>query len=217
MPGVTEVTNEDWRQNTLSLLMCGGSGAGKTTTARALHETFEGPSVFFNLDHEPGFGEVVESVPELADALGRRVDRIDVRPPETVVEEPELFEDVVRFLMSFGTALREVGAGKVQFIMDECHDLQEKWLCVALKRFRKRRIKAVAMTQDPVSLTNRARTVAAYNCWLSPPEDKMAETIRQMGYPVDLLQSLPHYDMLVMGDGWKPLARFRAGEEFALE
>lgn len=215
MSGPTEITSDDWRQSTLGITMCGGSGAGKTTTARCLQEEFPGPSILFNLDHEPDFGRVVTSVGELADALRDGAGRIDVRPPETVVEEPDLFPEVVQFLVQFGNALREQGEGRVQFLMDEAQDLQERWLLVALKRLRKRRIKPVALTQDPVSLTNRARTVAEFNCWLSPPPDKMAETLKGMGYPVDLLEELPPYDMLVMGDGWEPVDRFRSPERYA--
>lgn len=215
-PDVTEITNQNWRENTLGMTMCGGSGAGKTTTARCLHDQYPGPSILFDLDHEPDFGVVVESVEELAAALRRGEQRIAVRAPVTEVEEPDLFPEVVRFLLAFGKQLREQGEGQVQFLMDEAQDLQEKWCAVALKRMRKRRIKPVAMTQDPISLPKRLRTVAAYNAWLSPPEPDMADNLRDhTEYPVDLLVQLKPYQMLVMGDGWEPVARFQADEEYA--
>lgn len=207
--------DDDWRVNTLGTTICGASGAGKTTTARCLQETFPGVSIFFNLDHEPDFGVVVESVDELREAIAAGHEQIDVRPPETVVDEPDLFEEVVRFLLSLGNDLRERGEGRIQFIMDEAQDLQERWTTVALKRLRKRRIKPVAMTQDPVSLSNRLRTVADYNCWLSPAPAKMEETLKQVGYPVDLLKELDQYDMVVLGEGWKPVAHTRAPAEYA--
>jgi len=212
----TEITNTNWRENTLGMTMCGGSGAGKTTTARCLHDQFPGPSILFDLDHEPGFGKVVHSVEELREALRDGHERIAVRPPVTEVEEPELFPEVVRFLLEFGKGLREQGEGRVQFLMDEAQDLQEKWVAVALKRLRKRRIKPVAMTQDPISLPPGHRKVAAFNCWLSPPDPQMAENLnRHTAYPVELLEKLEPYQMLVFGEGWEPVARFMAGEEYA--
>jgi hypothetical protein len=197
------------------MTMCGASGAGKTTTGRCLHETYPGPSVFFDLDHEPDMGTVVTSVPELSDALESGTKQIAVRPPATVVEEPELFEATVRYLLELGNQLRERGKGQMQFLMDEAQNLGETWTTVALKRMRKRRIKPVAMTQDPVSLPTRLRTVADFNAWLSPPPSKMVETLKQVGYPVDLLRDLPQYDMLVLGENWEPVGRFRAPEEYA--
>lgn len=216
-PDITEITNSEWRTNTLPMTICGGSGAGKTTTARCLHEQFPGTSILFNLDHEPDFGVVVESVEELRDALRRGEDRIAVNPPATEVKEPELFEEVVRFLLTLGNSLREQGEGRMQFLMDECQDLQEKWVAVALKRLRKRRIKPVAMTQDPISgMDPGNRKVAEFNCWLSPPPGEMEENLDQYtSYPVDLLVQLEAYQMLVMGDGWEPVARFKAGAEYA--
>lgn len=216
MPDPTEITNDEWRTNTLPMTMCGGSGAGKTTTARGLFDQFPGTAIIFDLDHEPDFGTVVESVGELAAALDRGETRIAVRPPSTVVEEPDLFPEVVRFLMQLGNQLRERGEGRLLFLMDEAHDLQEKWVAVALKRFRKRRIKPVAMTQDPISLSKRCRTIADYNCWLSPPDDDMADNLRQStGYPVDLLMQLEAYQMVVLGDGWKPVDRIKVSEKYA--
>lgn len=212
---VTERTNDDWRENTLGMTICGASGAGKTTTARCLQHTFPGVSIFFNLDHEPGFGYEVRSVEELRAALEDGRERIDVRPPETVVDEPDLFEQVVRFLLQLGNELRDRGSGRIQFLMDEAQDLQEKWATVALKRLRKRRIKPVAITQDPVSMSNRLRTVADYNCWLSPPPSKMEETLRSVGYPIDALRALEEYEMLVLGEQWKPVDRVTAPERFA--
>lgn len=215
-PDPTEITNSNWRENTLGMTMCGASGAGKTTTARCLHDQFPGPSIIFDLDHEPDFGVIVESVEELAAALRRGEQEIAVRAPVTEVEEPDLFPEVVEFLLAFGKQLRQVGHGRVQFLMDEAQDLQEKWCAVALKRMRKRRIKPVAMTQDPISLPKRLRTVAAFNAWLSPPDDDMADNLRaHTSYPVDLLEQLDPYQMLILGDGWEPVARFKASGEYA--
>ncbi len=216
MPDVTEITNDDWRENTLGMTMCGGSGAGKTTTARGLQDRYPGVSILFDLDHEPNFGTVVESVAELAAALERGEQRIAVRPPVTEVAEPDLFPETVKYLLEVGNELRKRGEGQMQFLMDECQDLQEKWLLVALKRLRKRRIKPVAMTQDPISLTKRARTVADYNAWLSPPDPDMADNLRQStGYPVDLLVQLEPYQMLVLGEGWAPVDRLKVSEQYA--
>lgn len=215
-PDVTEITNTNWRENTLGMTMCGGSGAGKTTTARGLHDRYPGPSILFDLDHEQDFGEIVHSVEELAAALRRGEQRIAVRAPVTEVEEPDLFEETVRFLLAFGKQLRQVGEGQVQFLMDEAQDLQEKWVAVALKRMRKRRIKPVAMTQDPISLPKRLRTVADYNAWLSPPDPDMADNLRDhTSYPVDLLERLEPYEMLVLGEGWEPVGRLKVSEEYA--
>lgn len=214
MSDATEITNENWRENTLPMTICGPSGGGKTTTARCLHDTFPGTSIFFNLDHEPDMGEVVESVEGLADALRRGVERIDVRPPATAVEEPDLFPETIQFLMELGNELRGTDA-LMQVLIDEAHDLQAKWTAVAMKRFRKRRIKPVVLSQDPVSLPKRLRTIAAFNCWLSGVPEGMDDTLTQLGYPVELLQQLPAYDMLVMGEGWEAVDRFRAPERYA--
>lgn len=215
-PDPTEITNTNWRTNTLGMTMCGGSGAGKTTTARALQDRYPGTSILFDLDHEPNFGVVVESVPELAEALDSGEQKIAVRAPVTEVEEPDLFPEVVRFLLSIGKHLREQGEGRMQFLMDEAQDLQEKWVAVALKRLRKRRIKPVAMTQDPISLPPGHRKVAAFNAWLSPPDPEMAKNLdRHTSYPVELLEKLEPYQMLVMGEGWEPVARMKAGAEYA--
>lgn len=211
----TDRDTDDWRTSTLALTICGASGAGKTTTARCLHHEWPGTSILFDLDHEPNFGRVVQSTDELCSELQSGTRRIAVRPPETVVSDPDLFEDTVRVLLRLGNSLRDRGTGRVQFLMDEAQDLDSKWVQVAMKRLRKRRIKPVALTQDPVSLDNRVRTVADFNGWLSPPPSKMADTLRQIGYPVDLLEELPHYDMLVLGENWQPVTRFRANEEYA--
>jgi hypothetical protein len=196
------------------MTICGASGAGKTTTMRCLHETYPGPSIMFNLDHEPDFGTTVRDVDGLANALQEGHTEIDVRPPETVIREPDLFPGVVEFLIKFGNALRSVGNGQVQFLMDECQDLQDEWVQVSMKRLRKRRIKPIAATQDPVSMSKRTRTIADYNSWLSPPADDMKDFLKTSRYPLPLLEDLPHYDMLVLGEGWEPVARFRAPEEF---
>lgn len=213
--GPTEITSDDWRTNCLPMTICGGSGAGKTTTARALHDRFPGRSILFDLDHEPGFGWVAESVQELADYLAAGHRSIAVRPPVDVVEEPELFPETVRFLLQIGDGLREQGDGRIQFLMDEAQDLQDRWVAVALKRFRKRRIKPIAMTQNPLAFPTDHRKIAEYNGWLSPPPAKMAEDLRAgTGYPVDLLEQLDHYQMLVLGDDWQPVARFQASSEY---
>jgi len=213
---VTEITSDDWQGNTLGMTMCGGSGAGKTTMARCLMDQWSGSTaILFDLDHEPDMGRVVESVDELKQAILEGEDRIAIRPPVTVVDEPELFEETVQFLLSLGNALRAQEEGKILFLMDEAQDLQEQWLLVALKRMRKRRIKPVALTQDPVSLPKRARTVADYNAWLSPPPSDMKETVEQLGYPLELLEELPAYDMLILGENWEPEARYRAPERYA--
>lgn len=200
------------------MTMCGASGAGKTTMARCLHDTWNGPSILIDLDHEPEFGHVVESVEGLARALADGKQRIAVRPPATVVSDPDLFPQTIEYLMRFGNSLRESSSSEgVQLLMDEAQDLQEKWATVALKRLRKRHIKPVAMTQDPISLSNRLRTVADYNAWLSPPPAKMAENLRPLGYPIDLLNRLEEHDMLVLGEGWEPVDRVRAPEVYAVE
>lgn len=215
-PDPTEITNTDWRTNCLPMTVCGGSGAGKTTTARCLHDQFPGRSLLFDLDHEPRFGTVVESIDALHAALERGDERIAIRPPATEVSEPDLFPATVRYLLELGNALREQGEGRLQFLMDEGQDLQEKWVAVALKRLRKRRIKPVAMTQNPIAFPPDHRKIAEYNAWLSPPPSKMADDLeRHTGYPVDLLRELAAYQMLVLGDGWEPVARFQAEESYA--
>lgn len=214
-PGPTEITNTNWRENTLGMTMCGGSGSGKTTTSRALHDRYPGTSIIFNLDHEPDMGHVVQSVDELKQALADGHDRIDVRPPVTEVEEPDLFPEVVKFLLVFGKHFRQTD-GRMQFLMDEAQDLQTKWVKVAIKRLRKRRIKPVAMTQDPISLDTSIRKVADFNGWLSPPDPKMAENLKKhTSYPVDLLKQLEAYQMLVMGEAWKPVDRIKVSESYA--
>lgn len=216
MPAVTERTHPDPLANTLPMTIAGDSGGGKTTTMRYLADDFDGPAITFNLDHEPEMGRVVESVEELKRALMNGADMVDVRPPATVVAEPDLFEDVVKYLMRFGNELRRRGEGKALFLMDEAHDLQEEWVCVALKRFRKRRIKPVAATQDPISFPKRGRTIADYNCWLSPPSGDMADNLRDhTEYPVETLKRLPDYDMLVMDGNWQGVERVRAPERYA--
>lgn len=204
----------NWRTGTLPMTVCGPSGGGKTTTARCLHDMYPGPSIIFNLDHEPDFGTVVESVDGLKAALSNGAERIDVRPPVESVREPDLFEEVIRFLLEIGNHLR--GSDTFcQIIMDEAQDLQERWVAVALKRLRKRNIKPVAMTQDPISLPKRHRTIADFNCWLSPPPADMAKNLeRNTAYPVDLLRELPDFDMLVLGAGWEAVTRFRAPERY---
>lgn len=205
-----------WRTDTEGLTLQGASGGGKTTTARALANEFPGVTVTFDLDEEPQLGEEVYSVEELREALLAGHEEIVVRGGEYAVQEPDLFPEVVRFLMEVGNELRG-GSSKMQFVMGECQDLQSKWVQVAMKRFRKRNIKPVAETQDPISLSTRVRTQAAYNAWVSPPKNKQVESLRSTDWPVDLLQELPQHDVLVFGEGWEPVARFRAGEEYAVE
>lgn len=207
---------DEWRIDSKGLTVQGASGGGKTTTARALHYSSPGPSVCFDLDEEPELGVEVGSVEELADALEGGATEIVVRTPEHVIEEPELFPEVVRYLMQLGNNLRGTDA-RMQFIVGEAQDVQEKWVKVAMKRLRKRNIKPVVETQDPFSLSTRIRTQAAYNAWISPPSNKQADSMQGTNWPVETLQQLPEHDMLVFGDGWEPLARFRAPEEYAVE
>lgn len=206
----------NWRTDTEGLTLQGASGGGKTTTARALQYRYPGPSITFDLDEEPDLGTEVESVPELRQALLDGKTEIVVRGGTYAVSEPELFPEVVRFLMEVGNNLRG-GDSRMQFIMGECQDLQSEWVQVAMKRFRKRNIKPVAETQDPISLSARVRTQAAYNAWVSPPNNKQIESLRSTNWPVDMLKELPEHDVLVFGEGWEPVARFRAGERYAVE
>lgn len=205
-----------WRTDTLGLTLQGASGGGKTTTARALQYEFPGPSITFDIDEEPDLGTEVRSVAELADALERGETEIVVRTPEHVIEEPDLFPKVVRFLMSMGNSLRGTDA-QMQFIMGECQDLQSKWVQVAMKRFRKRNIKPVAETQDPISLSTRVRTQAAYQAWVSPPGNKQVESLQSTDWPIETLQGLDEHECAVFGDGWEPLARITAGGEYVAE
>lgn len=194
----------------------GQSGGGKTTTLRALHYTYPGVSVKYDIDEEPNFGREVHSVEELREAIAAGETEIVFRTPETVIENPDSFESVVRFLMKLGNRLREnPNAGKMQFLMGECQDLPEKWVKVAMKRLRKRRIKPVCETQDPFSLSNRIRTQARYQLWVSPPTNKQAESMRGTNWPIADLKQLPQHDALVFGEGWDPIARFRAPEEYS--
>lgn len=208
--------SESWRTDTRGLTIQGASGGGKTTTGRALHYRYPGPSILFDLDEEPAFGREVGSVAELADALESGSTEIVVRGGRYAVQEPDLFPEVVRFLMDVGDSLRETNS-QMQFIMGECQDLQSKWVTVAMKRFRKRNIKPVAETQDPVSLSKRVRTQAEYQGWCSPPRADQVDSLRGTSWPIDLLQQLDEYDCLILGERWEPVARFRAGGEYVAE
>lgn len=207
---------DDWRTSTKPVTICGRSGAGKTTMARCLHETWAGPSIYYDVDEEPAMGTEVRTIRELADALEAGESRICFRTDPEVVREPESFEHVVRYLLRLGNELRGTDA-QCQFIFDELQDLPEKWVLVAQKRLRKRNIKPVGLSQDPVSVPKRARTIAEWNCWLSPPNGEMRDFLEQSGYPADLLYQLPEFDMLVLNANWEPVGRFRAPEEYAIE
>lgn len=207
---------ENWRTDTEGLTLQGASGGGKTTTGRGLHIRFPGPSIYFDIDEEPELGTEVNSVAELANALDRGETTIVVRPAEYEVENPDLFPETVRFLVELGNELRGTSA-KMQFIVGEAQDVQERWVKVAMKRLRKRRIKPVVETQDPMSLSVRIRTQAAYQAWVSPPKNKQVESLRSTDWPVDLLKQLDQYQMIVFGEGWKPLARITASEAYAVE
>lgn len=213
---MTEIYNT-WRTDTQGLTVQGRSGGGKTTITRCLHDTYPGRSIVYDLDEEPDLGREVYSVDELREALADGAQKVVVRSPEDVVREPESFPEVVRFLMGLGNRLRERGEGRLQFIMGECQALQEDFVQLAMKRLRKRRIKPVAETQDPFSLSTRIRTQARYQMWVSPPNSKQAESMERTAWPVDLLQELPEHDALILGEGWEPIARFRAPEEYARE
>lgn len=209
--------NGAWLQSTRPITLCGRSGGGKTTMARCLIDHFDGPSIFFDIDEEPAMGHEVRSVDELREALAAGREKICFRTPEHVVEDPDAFEDVVRFLIEFGNRLREQDAGPMIFVFDELQDLDEKWVKVAEKRLRKRQIKPVGMSQDPVSVPKRVRTIAEWNCWISPPNGEMMDFIRQSGYPGDLLEDLPAHDMLVFDSNWQVVDRVRADESYAVE
>lgn len=206
----------DWRTDTLGATLQGASGAGKTTTARALHDRYPGPSIVFDLDEEPALGAEVRSVEELHAALARGKTEIVVRTDPTTVSDPDLFPATVQYLMSLGNHLRG-GETRMQFIMGECQDLQEQWVEVAMKRFRKRNIKPVAETQDPFSLSKRIRTQAEYQLWLSPPSDQQRESLKTGRWPVEAMDRLSEHECLVLGSGWEPLSRFTAGGGYVAE
>ena len=215
---------DDWRTDTQPLGIFGRSGAGKTTLARCLQFTFPGPSIMFDLDEEPEMGTEVRSIDELADALERGDEAIVYRTPPTQVTGGEEYERVVKWLMELGNNLRATGAGPIQYITDECQDVDSEWLQVAQKRFRKRHIKPVQMSQDPVSVSKRVRTQNRYIAWLSKPNAGNMDFLKQSNLPTDLLLDLPDYDCVVFDseqrdeDGnFRPIGRFRSGEEYAVE
>lgn len=204
----------NWQTDTEGLTLQGASGGGKTTVARALQDLYPGPSICFDIDEEPGLGEVVHSVPELREQLLAGATEIVVRPGEFEVEEPDLFPEVVEYLMQVGNHLRGTD-DQMQFIMGECQDLQSEWVEVVMKRFRKRRIKPIAETQDPFSLSTRVRTQAAYQAWVSPPKNKQVESLETTSWPTDLLTALKKHECLVFGEGWEPLDRFFVEKDYA--
>lgn len=206
----------DWRTDTKAMTIQGASGAGKTTTVRGLSDQFPGPSIVFDLDEEPELGTEVESIPELADALARGATEIVFRSPVHVIEEPEVFPEVVRWLMQIGNELRGTEQ-KMQFVMGEAQDLQEKWVKVAVKRLRKRNIKPVVETQDPFSMPTRIRTQAEYQAWVGRPNDQQRQSMRSTNWPQDLLANLGEHEMLVLGDGWQPMDRMRVGGGYVVE
>lgn len=215
---------DTWRTDTRPLGIFGRSGAGKTTLCRCLHVTFPGPSVFFDLDEEPDMGYEVRTVDELRDALARGEFEIVFRTPETQVTGGDRFEEVVRFMVRLGNDLRARDVGPVQFVTDECQDVPEKWLKVAQKRLRKRHIKPVQVSQDPVSVSKRVRTQNQYVAWLSKPNADNMDFLEGSNLPEDLLLDLPDYDMVVFDteqrdeDGtFRPIGRFRADEVFVRE
>lgn len=209
--------NGEWMESTKPITIVGRSGGGKTTMARCLQDQFGGPSLFFDIDEEPAMGTEVRSIEELRQALARGADQICYRTPETVVEDPDEFEEVVRFLLEFGNELRRQDAGPMMFTFDELQDLDEEWVKVAMKRLRKRNIKPVALSQDPVSVPKRVRSIAEWNCWISPPNGEMEDFIKQSGYPLELLRQLEDFDMLVLDSAWNAVDRVRAPEVYARE
>lgn len=206
----------NWRTNTRAMTIQGASGAGKTTTVRALHDQFPGPSIVFDLDEEPDLGVEVETINELSKALDRGETEIVFRSPVHVIEEPEVFPELIRWLMQLGNELRGTDA-KMQFVMGEAQDLQSKWVKVALKRLRKRNIKPIVETQDPFSMDTRIRTQAEYQCWIGPPHDQQTQSMRSTNWPVDHLNQLRDHEMLVLGEGWKPIDRMIAGGSYVAE
>lgn len=206
-----------WKRDLNPMVICGTSGAGKTTVARALHHTWPGDcSIFFDLDDEPQMGTEVHDVEELRAALVREESTICVRTPATEVREPELFEETARYLMQLGQEIRG-SRTRLQFLFDELQDLDERWVQICQKRLRKRNIKPVGLSQDPVSVPKRCRTIAEWNAWLSPPPGTMLDSLEQMRYPLEVLEAIDQFDMVVFGGDWSLEGRYRAPKEYVAE
>lgn len=208
----------EWLTSTRPVNVNGKSGGGKTTFARAVSHLYPGPSIYYDLDEEPDMGVPVHTVDELHEALCAGETRICFRTATEEVVEPESFEAVVRYLIRLGDELRdEPGNPSMAFHFDELQDLPLKWVLVAFKRLRKRLIKPMGYSQDPVSVPKRVRTQAEWNVWLSPPNSEMMDSLAGMGWPEDLLAGLNDFDALVLGDNWEPLERWRAPEAYVRE
>lgn len=211
------MSSPEWKRDLGPTTICGTTQAGKTTMCRALHYTWPGDvSIFFDLDGEPELGVDVHDVQELRGELERGSDAIVVRTPPEQARNPDLFEEVVRYLLELGEELRGTPA-RVQFIMDEIQDLPEEWVMVSQKRLQKRNIKPVGISQDPVSVPVRCRTISDWNGWLSPPPGSMRDSLESMPYPVEILEALDRYDMVMFGPDWEVVGRYRAPERFVVE
>lgn len=206
------------RKTDSHVFIAGTTGGGKTVTANEAHALSKGLSIFFNSEEEDnvtGFtihkpGHVLRAIRQ----HGWNV-TLDYRPlsedKEGLNVELERLVDLL-----FEIADKTGRKHPIQLLVDECQDYAEQGksegaLHRAVRKGRKRKIKVMALSQDPARVSKTVVRQCKYNIWCGEFNPYYEAYFDAYNLPVNVLkeQEQTYYTILEKA---KPVAKFQQAD-----